>query len=163
MNLQMPEQLSFRSLCKLWHDTTHNSCTRKYLPLIQDEVWDDQLFVKWAPDAVGSTGKTMKFIASCDSVPLTEWISNVHTGNKRIKAQRSITNRMQDTCHRKWSGAWFNIKMSSYQYRKSHCGDKTVVRSSYLHNGISYIGKMSSLYWIRTLLFADLYEWQCII
>ena len=39
--------------------------------------------------------------------------------------------------------------MSSYQYRKSHCGDKTVVRSSYLHNGISYIGKMSSLYWIR--------------
>ena len=32
----------------------------------------------------------------------------------------------------------------SYQYRKSHCGDKTVVRSSYLHNGISYTGKMSS-------------------
>ena len=42
----------------------------------------------------------------------------------------------------------FNIKMSSYQYRKSHCGDKTVVRSSYLYNGISYTGKMSSLYWI---------------
>ena len=33
----------------------------------------------------------------------------------------------------------FNIKMSSYQYRKSHCGDKTVIRSSYLHNGISYL------------------------
>ena len=46
-------------------------------------------------------------------------------------------------------GPWFNIKMSSYQYRKSNCGDKTVVRSSYLHNGISYIGKMTSLYWIR--------------
>ena len=45
-------------------------------------------------------------------------------------------------------GPWFNIKMSSYQYRKSHCGDKTVVRSSYLHNGISYTGKMASLYWI---------------
>ena len=29
--------------------------------------------------------------------------------------------------------------------RKSHCGDKTVVRSSYLHNGISFAGKMSSL------------------
>ena len=50
------------------------------------------------------------------------------------------------------SGPWFNIKMSSYQYRKSHCGDKTVVRSSYLHNGISYAGKMSSLYWIRALM-----------
>ena len=44
-------------------------------------------------------------------------------------------------------GPWFNIKMSSYQYRKSHCRDKTVVRSSYLHNGISYTGKMTSLYW----------------
>ena len=32
----------------------------------------------------------------------------------------------------------FNINISSYQYRKSHCGDKTVVRWSYLHNGISY-------------------------
>ena len=48
-------------------------------------------------------------------------------------------------------GPWFNIKMLSYQYRKSHCGDKTVVRSSYLHNGISYSGKTTSLYWIRAL------------
>ena len=47
------------------------------------------------------------------------------------------------------SGPRFNIKMSSYPLRKSHCGDQTVVRSSYLHNGISYTGKMSSLYWIR--------------
>ena len=39
--------------------------------------------------------------------------------------------------------------MPSYQYRKSHCRDKTVVRSSYLHNGNSYTGKMTSLYWIR--------------
>ena len=50
------------------------------------------------------------------------------------------------------SGPWFNIKMLSYQYRKSHCGDKTVVRSSYLHNGISYTGEMSSLYWIGSLI-----------
>ena len=38
----------------------------------------------------------------------------------------------------------------SYQYRKSHCGEKKVVRSSHLHNGISYAGK-TSLYWIRAL------------
>ena len=43
--------------------------------------------------------------------------------------------------------AGFNINMSSYQYRKSHCGDKTVVRSSYLHNGIFYTGKIASWYW----------------
>ena len=41
----------------------------------------------------------------------------------------------------KQSGGWINIKMPSYQYRKSHC----------LHNGISYAGKMTSLYWIRAL------------
>ena len=45
-----------------------------------------------------------------------------------------------------------NIKISSYQYRKSHCGDKTILRSSYLNNGISYTGKMISLYWIRALI-----------
>ena len=50
------------------------------------------------------------------------------------------------SCQPLCSGPWFNIKISSYQYRKSHCGDKTVVRSSYLHNGISYTGKMASLY-----------------
>ena len=48
-------------------------------------------------------------------------------------------------------GPRFNKKMTSYQYRKSHCGDKTILRPSYLHNGISYTGKMTSLYWIRAL------------
>ena len=47
------------------------------------------------------------------------------------------------------SGPCFNIKMSSYQHRKSHCGNKTVVGSSYLHNGISYTGKTASFYWIQ--------------
>ena len=47
------------------------------------------------------------------------------------------------------SWLWFNIKMLSYQYRKSHCGDKTILRPSYLHNGISYTGKMASLYQIN--------------
>ena len=47
--------------------------------------------------------------------------------------------------------------MSSYQYRKSHCGDETVWRSSFLHNGISYTGKMSSLYWIRVLVSISIY------
>ena len=54
--------------------------------------------------------------------------------------------------HHQWSsGGRINIKMSSYQYRKSHCGDKTILRPSYLHNGISYSDKTTSLYWIRAL------------
>ena len=48
-------------------------------------------------------------------------------------------------------GDWFNINMSSNQYRKSHCGDATLVRSSYLHNGNSYTGKIAFLYWIGDL------------
>ena len=32
-------------------------------------------------------------------------------------------------------------KMLSYQYRNSHCGDKTILLPSYVHNGISYTGK----------------------
>ena len=48
-----------------------------------------------------------------------------------------------------YTGPLFNIKFTSYQYRKSHCGNKTILRPSYLHNGISYTGKTTSLYWIR--------------
>ena len=44
---------------------------------------------------------------------------------------------------------------TTYQYRKSHCGDKTVVRSSYLHNGITYTGKAVSLYWIGSQLLSS--------
>ena len=51
-------------------------------------------------------------------------------------------------------GPWFNMKMTSHQYRKSHCGDKTILRPSYLHNGISYTDKMTFLYWIR--------PWMCL-
>ena len=60
-------------------------------------------------------------------------------------------------------GPQFNIKMTSYQYRKSHCGDKTILRPSYLHNGISYTGKMSSLYWIRAQeeVWVDVITWKC--
>ena len=39
--------------------------------------------------------------------------------------------------------------MPSNQYRKSHCGDKMVIRLSYLHSGILYTGNMASLYWIN--------------
>ena len=49
--------------------------------------------------------------------------------------------------------------MTSYQYRKSHCGNKTILRPSYLHNGISYTGKMSSLYWIRALVTKETELW----
>ena len=41
-------------------------------------------------------------------------------------------------------GLWFHIKLS-HPYTKSNCGDKTIVRSTYLHNGVSNIG-IGSIY-----------------
>ena len=45
-------------------------------------------------------------------------------------------------------GPRFNLNMTSYQYRKVHCGDKANLWSSHLHTGIPYTGMMTSLYWI---------------
>ena len=66
-------------------------------------------------------------------------------------------NELNKQCQRKVSRSvtrWALIpcKMLSCQCRGSHYGDQTIIRSSYLHNGISYIGKISSLYWIRPLI-----------
>ena len=48
-----------------------------------------------------------------------------------------------------YSGPQFNIKITSFRYWKSHCGDKPILRPYYLHNRISYTDKMTSFYWSR--------------
>ena len=84
-------------------------------------------------------------------------ISQLHCDVKlTIKSQVIITGQIEhdfeyNNAVTENTGPWFNIKMTSYQYRKFHCGDKTILRPSYLHNGISNIGKKTSLYWIRAL------------
>ena len=45
--------------------------------------------------------------------------------------------------------------MTFYQNRKYHYGDKTILRPSYLHNGIPCTDKMTSLYWIKALMLND--------
>ena len=50
---------------------------------------------------------------------------------------------------------WFNIKVASYQYRKSHCGDNIM---TYLLNRISYTGKVTSLYWVRALEYCYIFS-----
>ena len=96
------------------------------------------VFTRWAGD-VGLLGLGLVFICPSRS---SGWPKILHW-----EVLRSWGNTLD--CQP--PGPWFNIKMSSYRYRKSHCGDKTVVRSSYLHNEISYSGKMASLYWITPL------------
>ena len=50
-----------------------------------------------------------------------------------------------------WHGKRFHLMTSSwsYQYQKSHCEHKTILRSSYLHNVISYTGEITSICWIK--------------
>ena len=79
---------------------------------------------------------------TCTWVEWWRWRSNL---------QKKLMKYFQKVGYIKNPGPWFNIKMSRYQYRKSHCGDKTIVRSSYLHNGNSYTGETASLYWINPL------------
>ena len=82
-----------------------------------------------------------------------QWVNS--TANVEVKAWMS--NDKSDS-----PGGWFNIKMSSFQYRKSHCGDKTILRPSYLHNGISYAGKMTFLYWIRAQVYLNVITYPCL-
>ena len=51
-----------------------------------------------------------------------------------------VLHMSSSTKYIKTPGPQFIIKMPSYQYRKSHFGDQTILRPSYLHNGISYTG-----------------------
>ena len=88
-----------------------------------------------------------------------EWVNIAINRPAVLMAIRAMSGNVEERGRNSWlwslmteAGGWFNIKMTSYQYRKSHCGDKTILRPSYLHNGISYTGKMTSLYWIRALV-----------
>ena len=95
-------------------------------------------------------------------------VSDLYFCEIKISSNGEINERSFSNPHTWWAtnpptlpppqrpGGRINIKMSSYQYRKSHCGDKTILRPSYLHNGISYTGKMTSLYWIRAQKFRAL-------
>ena len=77
----------------------------------------------------------------CFSIYSKLFICNIYHINHQVGLSIMLTAR-----------GWINIKITSYQYRKSHCGDKTILRPSYLHNGISYTDKITSLYWIRALV-----------
>ena len=72
------------------------------------------------------------------------WVPNVRKNENRVR----------------YPGLWFSIKC-----HLTNIGNHIVeirgwvVRSSYLHNGISYTGKMSSLYWIRAMISGD--KWWC--
>ena len=77
---------------------------------------------------------------------LNKWLSKQSRHRWFEMPLHSLWHRCNETLH---TGGWFSTKMFSYLYRKSHCGDKMILQPSYPHRGISYIGKMTTLYWIR--------------
>ena len=70
-----------------------------------------------------------KLLSNFLSWATSQWVSREYTVTIIRETQHSVFN---------WG--WFNINISSYQYRKSHCGDKMIFQLSYLHNGSSYTG-----------------------
>ena len=100
---------------------------------------------------VSSSRKLYEWIASEISIDSHQWnIKQIMYDFLTVVICMKVANGLAQFGART-SGPWFNIKMLSYQYRKSHCGDKTILRPSYLHNGISHTDKMTSLYSIGAL------------
>ena len=136
---------------KLWPDLIHIFHIREIWIFTRFGPWAHKLFAKWFPvlwdvcvlfDIRSAFALDSGFALSCI------WWMELSVDHKFDSITHSGIHEVFLEVHRE-PGPWFNIKISSYQYRKSHCGDKTVVRSSYIHNGVSYTGKTTSLYWIR--------------
>ena len=134
---------------KLWPDLIHIFHIREIKIFTRFEPWAHKLFAKWFPvlwdvcvlfDIRSAFALDSGFTLSCN------WWRELSVDCKFDSITKSGLHEVFLEVHRE-PGPQFSTKMLSYQYRKSHCGDKTVVRSSYLHNGISYTGKMTSLYW----------------
>ena len=102
------------------------------------QSWNESLKSIWIPGgSCGYTSGTKRkhFAALSSPRPWWRWL------------------QLQPSCGSpKWC-PWYDVKVLSYQYGKSHCGDKMVVRSCYLHDKMYYTGKMVSLYWIGPRLF----------
>ena len=97
-------------------------------------------------DCSNSIANALELLHSCTK----PWICHHESCSTSVQRQAIIWIEVYKNLQMS-SGGGFNIKMPSYQYRKSHYGGKKILWPSYLHNGISYTGKMTSSYWIRAL------------
>ena len=121
-------------------------------------------------DAMDKLDKYLSVVLmSFKTITVALWRHRAMPGTFFVPKSCSI---MARSCHGKfWTpyhglrggGGGFNIKMPSYQFRKSHCEDKTFWRPSYLHNGNSYTGKTAYLYWIRVLVIDRITDSSCLI
>ena len=132
------------SMCAVKRLTFQNSAN---LPLIEKLRWVPFFFHNWL-------NFLWYILRSVHNIALNlQKIS--HSSPGQVSYGISLANSKYDLCYttqkvyapNHWCFLCYTpgpFWMSSYQYRKSHCGDKTIFRPSYLHNGISYTGKTTS-------------------
>ena len=150
--------------------SSRNGCQMKCPILLQLESMDTFWSTSLVPVSEQSTGRSHFVNAS------SQWETTLHCNISHwlgAYTKWSLTGQNDKdgltvypvVSFKKVPGGRFNIKMSYYKYGKSHCGDKTILQTSYLHNGISYTGKMTSLYWIRAQapIFIDLFIFKAIL
>ena len=119
-------------ICKVWH-----------IP-VRSHIWFtlSKAFCKWQHSF------QMEVVLSL-AKGFQQWYTDVDL-TKRVVSNLWFIIMMHGTSPR----GWFDQKLPSYQYMNSHCGDKAIF---YLHHGISYTGKIASLYWIIIMsLFANI-------
>ena len=96
--------------------------------------------------SVYSTNTFLKIL--CCPMPILNVMANWNLMSSLPEQQAWAHGIVSTQFLAKWvRGPWVSIKM--LEYRNPYWGDKTVVRSSYLHNWSFYTGKMAHLYWIR--------------
>ena len=127
------------------------------MKLLMHKIWDQipnfhgAIIEIWEFDPILYDGCDYLSMLGLKSIPLRQVDPYRHWYIDNVSSPEILLWCLQK--HFSRPGPWFNIKMSSYQYRKFHCGDKMILWPSYFQNGISYTGKMTCLYWIRALLF----------
>ena len=125
---------------KFWNGT---QVAKIFFPMTRTFLWWRHNIVKlrWFSHLLCNT--MMSYTVQCFSLAAQRWELKycLHAKRKNLYSffRTQQSSRFKKALVMCWG--WFNVKMSSYQYRKSHCGDKTIWRPSYLHNGISYAGK----------------------
>ena len=96
---------------------------------------------------------TFSTLSLCPRLNEKEASSCCHTVHpSSLFDKDSVCYHLGVPCTRCGLGVKFNLKVLFYQYKKSHYGNKTIYRPSYLRNVIPYTGKTVSWYWIGGLI-----------
>ena len=139
-NARPQDREKHSEISKIWETHIYEYCKTK-LHVDLKTVISTVAFICW---------KT-RLIKNADPVLIQviwDLLDNLNDLNTNILIKPCADRRTQlaSPSHLAWRAVWFSRKMSFYQYRKSQCGEKTIVRSSHLDNRNPYTSNMASWY-----------------